>query len=98
MVTALVAGDVQYTDYLALIVEYRCSGACQEMIRAQVMFAGMYYRRRLLRDRGTDGIGPFAFFRPRDARIERNPIRLFEKIIVAQRMHDQAVRIRQEYQ
>ena len=97
VVAAAVAADVEHADHVAAVVGDWRGGAGQEVVRCQEVLVGVDRDRRLFGDRGADRIGALAFFRPRHAGLERDLVRLFQEIGVAQRMHDDAVRIGQQH-
>ena len=94
---ALVAGDIQHADDIAPVIGDRCRGARQEVIGGQVMLVRMDQRRYFFRDGRADGIRAAALFRPCHARLQRHAVGFLQEIIVAQRMHDHAVGIRQDH-
>jgi hypothetical protein len=94
---APVAADVEHADHVAAVVGDRRRRAGQEVVRGEEVLVRVDRRRRPFGDRGADRIRPLALLGPGHARRQRDAVGLFEKVGVAQRMHDHALRIRQQH-
>ena len=92
-----VARDVEHADHRAARIEDGRSRAGEDVVGLQIMLVGVHQRRRAFRDRGADGVRAAPLFGPRHAGRQRDAVGALDEIVVAQRMHDHALRIGQDH-
>ncbi len=97
LVTAVVAGDVEYAGHIAARIEHRSGGTRQEMILADKVVPGVDHHRFALDDRGTDGVGALLLLGPGNTGLERDVLGLGNEIRIAHRMQDEAVPAAEEH-
>ena len=95
VIAAAIARHVEHTDHLAVRVEDRHARAREEPVGRQIVLIAMDDRCAALGQRRTDGVRALAVFGPVRARTKRDLFRALKEIVVADRMEDEAVRIRQ---
>jgi len=68
MEAALVAADVEHADHIATVVRDRGCRAGEKMVRGEEVLVRVDRTGASFGDRGSDRIGSFALFGPRDTR------------------------------
>ena len=97
LVGAIVAGDVEHADDLALRIEHRRRATGEEAVLVEEVFAPEDFGWRTLDQRGTDGVGPALALAPRGARRQRDLLGPGQELGIAHAMQHHARSVGQHH-